>query len=319
MKKRNIMILIFLIISLFFTLSVRTQGEEKDIAELLRACMEQHRGPARKITKSVNITDELLQKSDPNKILDVLAPYENDPEWSVRHTNHLIIASLADIHPSPKIRQEVATRLVKAALNKADGSAGTLLMEFRERDFNDTSKNIIREYISKDTAGTLVVKLCGIANIKESLPRLEKLLIDEVKYQNDPNMKYGTPWYYTTEWHARLARARMGVKEDIDKCVNLIEREININKKWQLLDNLGYIRQPKAIESLKKYTLSNLRLPSTTDKKEGELYASYIINILADNLENFPIPKREQRGYKQDQIELCRKWMSEQKEWKIIR
>ena len=65
-----------------------------------------------------------------------------------------------------------------------------------------------------------------ISNLKYlgKLPQLKEFLIDEEDY--DKNSKYMKIWYYTTAWTARLARARIGVKEDIEKCISLLESEI---------------------------------------------------------------------------------------------
>ncbi len=86
-----------------------------------------------------------------------------------------------------------------------------------------------------------------------------------------------------------------------------------------LFRDIGYIRQPEAIEFLKTYVFSDETIGQVSPPVPGEPVASYVIDILADCLENFPIEKRKGRGYKPEEMDLCRKWMSEQKEWKIIR
>ena len=112
----------------------------------------------------------------------------------------------------------------------------------------------------------------------------------------------------------------MGIKDDIDKCIELSESEKDENERvLRILPNIGYIRQPESVKYLNKYLQSDKRLLPTNPGSLGESYASRILHIFAESFENFPIQKREQRGYRQDQIDLCRKWMAEQKEWKIIR
>ena len=135
-------------------------------------------------------------------------------------------------------------------------------------------------------------------------------------------MRYGRPeWYYTTGWVARLARARMGVKKDIEICIKLLESEFkkNPNMIHFMFEHLGFIRQPESINCLKNYFGSNISLSGTIPGLEGELAASYLIDILSDSLYDFPVKKKIGRTYTPEDIELCRKWMAEQKEWKIIR
>jgi hypothetical protein len=267
--------------------------------------------------------NEQLKTDDPNEVLKILEPYENYSEWVVRHTVHFYLIRLVNSHPSnSKIRQEVTKRFVEAEFNESDRGSYKL-MNNTEKDFNDESKNLIRKVLNNANkqyvGGDPSVLLCGIANIQEELPRLKDLLINELDNEPNKNKAMGTKWYQTTGWAARLARARMGVKEDIEKCVKLIESEIDNNNNFIILKDLGYIRRPEAIESLKKYFLSDKRLPPTNTNEPGEGYSYYIMDFLIDSLENIPVQKKPGRGYSQEQIDTVKKWISEQKTWKIIR
>ncbi len=315
-----------IILIIFLALILNTSSAEAKIntAELLKLKLNQARSSAGEITQDIRITDEMLKNSDPNEVLEVLAPYENDPEWSVRHMNHLFLVSLANLHPYPKIRQEAAGRLVKATFVSSDRRAGMLLLDFTANDFNDQSKDLIRQALTNVNkgyiGGDISVWLCGVANIQDQLPLLEELLVDEDKYQTDPNMKHGPRWYYTTAWAARLARARMGVKEDINRCIELAESEQDSTQRvLRILPKIGYIRQPEAIKYLQQYLESNKRLPPINPIFPGELYASRAMHILAKSLKNYPVKRKEGRNYTQEEIELCRAWMSKQKHWEIIK
>ncbi|MBN2181412.1 MAG: hypothetical protein JW715_05825 [Sedimentisphaerales bacterium] len=296
--------------------------EESNIEDLMKARIESAR--IRENPPEIKITDEQLKAADPNKLLDILAPYEEDTESFVRSVTHINIVKIANLHPdNTKVRQEVVRRLTEATYNRNDKPAGRLLMTFTAKDFSEPSKALIRQAMDNVNTGvvggSLCVWLCGIADLQEEMPRLEKLMINEVAYNKDPNMRYAPKWYYTTGWAARLARARMGVKEDIEICVSLIEEEIDKNNNFQLLDKLGYIRRPEAIKSLKKYLDSDKRLPRINENTPGSPYADYVLDILIDSLENFPIEKKPGRGYRSEQIETARKWMSKQSKWIIRR
>ena len=302
-------------------------GEEKsDIAALLKAQLEQARGSAREPTVDIRITDGMLRAADPQQVLAILAPYEQDSEWPVRHMAHLIIVRVANIHPITQIRQEVARRLVEAEFNGTDRGTHKLLLNYTAKDFNEQSKALICKALGQQAnigrvGGDPSIWLCGIANLQDQLPRLKELLMDEVAYRTDRKTRHSTKWYYSSAWAARLARARMGIKQDIERCLALIQQEIDGNKNWRLLRHLGYIRQPEAIESLKGYFLSNLRLPRTNPGMEGEAYSHYLMPILEDNLLNWPVRstpiQRSARVYSEEEIRLCKEWMSEQTEWKI--
>jgi hypothetical protein len=157
--------------------------------------------------------------------------------------------------------------------------------------------------------------------MEDQLPTLEKLLIGEMRHQARVQKgAAGFTWYYTAGWAARLARARMGVREDIERCLELVESVQDANERvLRLFHDVGYIRQPQAIEYLKTYFLSDLRLPPTNSGELGEPVANYLMPILANALRDFPVASREGRTYSEEERETCRKWMAEQKGWDIIR
>jgi len=322
--ENRIMHATLLLIALIFQVNSAIAEEKVDVFKLLKAKMEHARGPARELTIDIRITDEQLKEADPHKVLALLAPYEKDSEWPVRHMTHYCIVRVANIHPTTQVRQEVAKRLVEAEINGTDRGAFRLLMDFASKDFNDQSKALIRQALTQANIGKVggdpSIWLCGVANMQDQLPHLKKLLIKEVAYRSDPKMRHLPKWYYTSGWAARLARARMGVKEDIDKCLELVDTVENVDRKVTiLLHHVGYIRQSAAIEYLKRYFLSDLRLSATNPGGLGEPVSNYLMPILADCLSNFPVKKRKARSYTKEEIELCRKWMSEQKKWVIIR
>lgn len=211
----------------------------------------------------------------------------------------------------------------------ADRQAANWLLTFRAEDFSDESKALIRQSLAKERPSRGIVLICGVACMEDQLPILEKMLIDELKHQSEVDkQRIGLPWYYTTGWSARLARARMGVKEDITKCLQLVETVENLDRRViTLLRDVGYIRQPQAIEHLQKYLESDKRLSPVSPPVPGNPVASYVLDILIDCLKDFPVARKLGRGYKWEQIEQARKWMTEQKQklaqekkqWDIIR
>jgi hypothetical protein len=274
-------------------------------------------------TAGIEVTNEQLKTSDPCQVLKILEKYENDPCRWVREQAYRYEVRLANLQPKPEIRREVTARLVKACFDPNLGMhnhALKWLLSFKEEDFTDATKAAILQVLTKRGAWEqyMASLICGVANVHEALPHLKGLLIDELEFKSHEK-EYYRKWYHTLGWQARLARARMGVKEDIDKCIELAEAEDDLDARVTvLMHDIGYIRQPEAIKYIQKYLESNERILPTNPGALGEPVASYVIDILAECLRDFPV-KSGGRRYKPEEIELCRKWMTEQKEWKIIR
>jgi hypothetical protein len=295
--------------------------EQSGVSTLLAARLEQERITNRENMAPIKFGPGKLRDADPAEVLAVLGRYQNDPCWPVRHLAFRYAVWLAEVQPQPATRSEVVNQLVKGFISGADRQAGRWLLSFHAEDFSDESKAVIRQRLAMDRPGRGTVLICGVARMEDQLPTLEKLLIDEMAHQ--ARVQKGEPgftWYYTTGWAARLARARMGVKEDIDRCLQLVEAVEDPNQRvLRLLHDVGYIRQPQAVDYLRTYFLSDLRLPPTNSGRLGEPVANYLMPILADALRDFPVDRREGRIYTQEERETCQEWMSKQKQWDIIR
>jgi len=82
---------------------------------------------------------------------------------------------------------------------------------------------------------------------------------------------------------------------------------------------VAYIRRPEAMEYLRQHFLSDARLSPTNPGVLGEPVSNYLMSVLADCLSNFPVKRKEARNYTKEEVDLCRKWISEQIKWDIIR
>lgn len=267
------------------------------------------------------LTDQELKAVEPNHVLGVLERYEDDEAWVARRLTYWYEYRLAQLQPQPKLRQKIVKKFIKASVTNSVKQTNQWLLTFHADDFNEDSKQIIRQALKKDKVNRWHVLICGVARMEDQLPILEKLLIDEMKHQAKVEKREaGITWYYTAGWAARLARARMGVKSDIERCLQLVETVQDLHRRvTTLLHNVGYIRQPEAIEFLKGYLESDKRLPSVTPPVPGTLVASYVMNILIDCLRDFPIERKPWGAYSLKQIEEARQWMRQQKKWNIIR
>ena len=279
---------------------------------------------------SVFVSLEQLKKVNPDKVLSLLAEYENDAHLGVRHSVYYYEYALASAHPRPEVRREVAERFVGAVVDPNDrrmrAAVTQYLLSFRSEDFSDAAKGMLRSALLRKNVHHSEVLVCGVADMKEDLAQLKALVIDEMAYDAEVKRTGNTKWYFTNGWAARLARARMGVTEDIDKCIKLVDDEIERGGYFEgrgdtpvtrLLSDIGYIRQPRAIEYLQQQLGSNRKLWGSHGDP-SEPVASYVLDLLADCLEDFPIEKKRGRFYSPQEIEQGRTWMSK-KQWKIIR
>lgn len=299
----------------------------KNTVQQTIAQLREHSKNRDKPMSRLEISDQDLIDADAHEVLSFLKSYEKDSNYLVKRFAFWLEMRLGVLHKQDvALRQKITQGLIDAHLDPNAGLSPhpyRYLLTFTAKDFDSQTKaTILGEVGKKDPSGK-IIKICGVANIPESLAILEKSLMDEKAYQDQTRRKGRTKWYYMEGWAARLALSRMGDKDSIKKCISLIKQEIETNNNFRLLTDLGYIRQPEAIESLKRYFLGDLRLPPTKPGMEGEPYSQYLMPMLEDNLSNFPVKKSEThklgRIYRKEEIELCKEWMSRQKQWEIVR
>jgi len=272
---------------------------------------------------TVEINEAKFKEANPNKLLDLLKQYDNSENEGVRVQACGFEVKLAKFHTSSVIRQKVLERLVNGLVSKDEidqhlnrSYSDWIMANFQEKDFTKDANSAIFEALQEKHPRKELIWVTGVAQLKEVLPRLEGFLIDEQQF-NAKWRKIGRKWYSTLGWNARLARARMGIEQDINKCIQLADSvEDNFFKVYHLLPDIAYIRRPEAIEYLQQH------LNSTIVLKAGNIQepvASYVLDLLADCLQDFPVEKKLGRGYSQEEIDRARRWMAQQKQWNIIR
>ncbi len=292
---------------------------DSETIDRLRASIESAR--IKENRPVIKIAEEELKAVDPDQVLALLVSYENDPDRDVRDCARNHLTYLATIHPSPKIRQQGVKRLLEAVYKQNDRRKVNRLMKFQAKDFDQSSRRLLREALYKDQVSSLTVKLCGVANMREELPRLDVLITPGADPNHPkPRSSLFQKWYYTFAWDVRLARARMGVKKDIVSCVKMVKNEPNAHVRvLYLLPDIGYIRQSQAIEYISRYLSSQDRVAPTNPGMLGLRQACYAMHILSESIEGYPVEHRPGICYSDEEIELCRKWMADRANWKIIR
>lgn len=309
------------IFSLFAILFLMTdiahaQRPKVNIKELLTKKMNQFRNSGiDTIDKSTFIS------ADPDIILRELETFENDVSPQVRDFAYGIANRVGIKNLNISVRQKVTEHLLKGCSDLAPlvwQNASKNLLSFNSNDFSEDTKKMIRVLLSKEKSRLLTHKMilvAGVANMLTEKNQFEKLLIDESKYESKP---HAGRWYGTVGWAARIALARMGSKKDIEHAINMVKSEKEpITRVTRLLRDLAYIRQPEVVNVLSIYLNSEEKLPSTRPGTPGTKYCQYALDILAQILDGFPVKNEGPGGYSQAEIDLCRQWMKEQREWKV--
>lgn len=145
---------------------------------------------------------------------------------------------------------------------------------------------------------------------KERLSRSDKARIEMLRRML--NRQY---WQSTLLWAALRARARMGVKEDIMRCIVMVESHPDEGYRVDsLLRELAYIRQPEVVSYLYTY-LNSDKLERYKGRDVIRItYGQRAAMALAEMLRGFP-----GNVYDPKTLERARKWMAEQTKFEIIR
>lgn len=222
-------------------------------------------------------------------------------------------------------------------------------------DLSPDAKRVLHNLLSRVTDGTYenpyqiqeIILLIGIADIQSELPRLQEIIdhrdealrqmhqreIDKWHEQvaawgeNIPlglqlsgeRLRKKTYWQSSTLWDALRARARMGVKEDIRRCIEMAESHPDSDYRSNCLFNqLAYIRQPDVVEYLAGYLDSDKRPRSGGLDTITTSYAASAAKSIVKMLEDTPIKPPYKKPTPKDIVALQR-WMAEQSEWEIVR
>lgn len=265
-----------------------------------------------------------LRKKYGTVIVPYLEQYMSDSHTFVRWIAYAEITTLiVDCNDMP-LRKRIVDKLV-VKVRDDDGNRGHLarrLLKFQAADFSDKSKDILAQQLTlaldrsnNNIPSRDIILLVGAAGMKSELPRLKQFL--DKNQERLENELLGQNWHGSLSWTVLRARARMGVKEDVQRCIELAQSHPDEwYKATTLLANLAYIRQLETVGILYKYLKSDKVSPYMGKDVVKQRYAGIAAGHLSHILRGYP----SYLSYRTpDVIEHCRKWMAEQKKWDIIR
>jgi hypothetical protein len=326
-----------------FGLDVRP---EEEIKAVVSTCMEQVR---QRLPDECDKVDDMAKKYG-LALVPYLDEYAADPNklvrWSAYRSMFLLGLDVNDVAARQKIVDKFVTAVRDDVYN--GGFLANWLLGFTSADFSEASQELVREFL----AGALergnrhlrrnIILLAGVARLRSELGALERFILgEEVKLRQkhsaymqgvrDEIARHGEwqqlskyrkkvysrmlakqYWQNSLMWAALRARARMGVKEDIERCIELVRSHPDEDYRvvW-LLRELSYVRQPEVVDYLYEYLKSDKMEEYKGRDVKPTSYAQRAAMALGEMLRGFPHKKNY--GPDKETIERCRKWMAEQK------
>lgn len=247
----------------------------------------------------------------PENVMPVSQMLADRSEDVRREVRFAIYEHLRQSKGEDSIREALVECLAKSLENNSPdirNTAAEWLCTLKTDDFGPSAKRIIESELMKEPTKQLIV-LGGVADV----PLMEQLL---QKFSFTPSVEPPVGRFYgTIEWGAELVRARNGNRKSIENVLNAVEGEkVLVTRVAVLFRELEYVIQPEIVLYLKKYVDSNERLEAVKPTVLGPKCAQYAAVVLAEMLEDFPVKKRD-LNYTDDELDICRKWLSSQKEW----
>ena len=184
------------------------------------------------------------------------------------------------------------------------------LLDFGKGDFNEQAIQTLLSFSWTPEYSPEAIRLIGIAECKEAIPRLQ------AEIQNEPaRIDLPAGYYATSTWAALLVLARFGEEESLARIIRQVEGEPDIIVKATILFwDLAYTRRPAAFDVLKKYLNSDKRLPAVKATVPGRLEACYAAAPFAKYVKGFPI---QETDFSEQQVMQARVWVNSQKEWQF--
>lgn len=315
--------LIFIILLCSHAVFAAPPDKEVQVKEALTKKFNQYRKFSEDWDRNViREADRVIFSADSELILENLNPFLQDASPKIRHEAVSVLGNVGRHSQSPPLRRRVVERLMEIYYSGDDAyvlqSAYGQLFGFKAGDFSEQAKSHVRQSLAPRKYGTDTVLLAGIANVQDKIPFLKK------EYLRLPAYKYLTPgeqkfFFNKAQWKIRLALARMGSREELEYCVNMVASWPDLHVRVHFgLQDLAYTRQPEAIRLIQTYLESDECFPTRVDA-EGMCYAMIALNLLAPILEEFPAEYSPGLFYTQEDIEAAREWMKAQTTLKIKR
>lgn len=204
-----------------------------------------------------HVVEELVNMGDDG--ISILLPYLESEDREVRRKVYGLFMGVGKRHSEPERRREFV-EWVAAGLQDTENrrDVAGLLQSFQPEDFSNRAQDFIRVEMERldpqSQFGNYVMLLVGVAGMVDQLPRLQ-----EVVDRYGPLDATNPRWYASPAFTALRVRARLGVEEDVHRCIDLVERhpEPDIRVASLFANYLSYVRRPEVVRYLWGYIESD--------------------------------------------------------------
>jgi hypothetical protein len=211
-------------------------------------------------TKKIQKYTKILSKYGENDIPKIQEYYQSSDSRK-RLCAYSRLGKIAESTHNPSLKRKIAEMLVVKLNDKSNFATISFILEKLLNYFSVKAKNQLLKYFENGLEPKeQIIELLGTANVRKAIPKLEKLLVYEKADKIDMSLprfsRYN--WHVTKKqrisWYARRTLARLGVKEQIEKCIEILNAKYPKKRDWWLsVDDLNYIRQPQTMDILLRY------------------------------------------------------------------
>jgi hypothetical protein len=244
---------------------------------------------------------EIVGKYEGKLVVAQAVTLTKDPNSPViRDFGYQLLFASACTYDDLPLQQTIINAAVDGLGDKEESIAifcARQLKSFREKDFSVDAKNTLlkqfNERIAKKSYNTRtkdIILLIGTANVQSAMEQLQ-IAINQVQGPLHP-FKITSPQSHVIAFAALLAKARMGDEKALEHCIALVDSETDEDfKVSHLLNYIGYIRQPKAVDYIKRYLYSDKKQhfagPDVIQKPYSQIASEYLGKIIV----GFPTQK----------------------------
>jgi hypothetical protein len=185
-----------------------------------------------------------------------------------------------------------------------------LLSSEKDARITEGTKQIIKKQFDNNITRETIL-LAGFA-------RIDSLLETIAGLAESPLTEPAVGRFFGTDgWAANLVMARQGDERSVKRLLDFASIQDAHTQVVFVAVDFQYVPQAGIVAYLKDILDSDDRLEPTKETVKGVPVANYAAFSLARILQGFPVKDKEDFSYSEEEIGACRKWMSQQKEWKF--
>ncbi len=256
----------------FVTLAVtfaQAEVSQHTLAEIVALRMEEALYKEPRVSGS----DMVRLSENPEEALPAIESYFADPEPRVRLEAITLYGVLAAERVGPELRQTCVEKLVEELGVWLDAPVperplaydiASELMRFSAPDFTPEAKRGVLAFLTKIVERKAweegqwhrnAILVSGVAGLDEARPFLSEIIeLDKVSERFDSFSS--SRWGASLTWSAMLASARIYESEDIQRCIDKVNRG-SVQSKVKKAQDLVYIGRPEIVEYLLPFTESD--------------------------------------------------------------